>query len=157
MATSKQIGLSSGKVQYPVIVNRPDVAEQVTEKTEVGDGAMQVDMVEVVGQDLPDSCQLLLADSQWSNPDALRCGSIWPPSHIAEKTDAAAAALVAGADATPTAGWQPTPSRHGQPQLPRRPARSTRLLAAMTNMIYADPVTGYELMGWFPHASARSP
>ena len=153
VATSKSVGLASGKFQYPMIVTRPTVAEQATEKTKVGVGTMVVNMVEVVAKTYLTAANFSWQTVQWSNPDAL---SLWfdlAAESYALKTDAAAAALVAAADSTPTAVTANTIE-----------AWTAAITAAAgdiyvntgryANVIYADPVTAYELLGM---ASAVSP
>jgi HK97 family phage major capsid protein len=153
VATSRQVGLTSGKIQYPKIGTRPQVAEQVTEKTEVGVGTMTVTMEEQVAKTFLTSANFSWQTVQWSNPDALALWFDLAAESYAEKTEAEAGALLAAADATPTAVAGAT--------LEDWMAAITAAAGAVyiatgryANTIYADPTSGFEVLGL---VSAQAP
>ena len=111
----RTINLSAGKIQYPRITNRPEVGVQATEKTEAGDGAMDVIMVEKVAKTFLAAANFSWQTIQWSNPDALALWFDLAAESYAQKTEADAAALLTiagGLDSPPVvvesndlAGW----------------------------------------------------
>jgi len=101
VAASRQVALSSGKVQFPQITTRPQVAKQATEKTEAGDGSMTVDLLETLADTYLVAANFSWQVIQWSNPDALALWFDLAATDYAKKTDAAAGAVLAAADSTP--------------------------------------------------------
>jgi HK97 family phage major capsid protein len=109
---ANNVALTAGKVQFPQITNRPDVAVQAAEKTEAGDGAMTVGILETLASTYLVAANFSWQVIQWSNPDAMQLWFDLAAADYAKKTDAAAGAVLAAADATPTpvasddlAGW----------------------------------------------------
>jgi len=99
---ANRIGLSSGKLEWPRITEEPSVGEQLTEKTEAGNGAMTVDVLNTVAKTYLVAANFSWQTIQWSNPDALRLWFDLAGASYARQTDAAAAAVLTAADTTPT-------------------------------------------------------
>lgn len=146
VGASNQIGLSSGKLEWPQITNRPDVGKQVTEKTEAGDGAMTVVVDSKVADTYLVAANFSWQTIQWSNPDALRLWFDLAAASYAKQTDAAAGALLAGTDATPT----PIVAPVDLPKLMAAIAAAAAEVYANTgryaNVIAANPADGYKLL-----------
>jgi len=109
---ANNVALTAGKVQFPQITDRPDVAVQAAEKTEAGNGAMTVGMLEALASTYLVAANFSWQVIQWSNPDAMQLWFDLAAADYAKKTDAAAGAVLAATDATPTpvasndlAGW----------------------------------------------------
>ncbi len=100
---SNRVPLTTGKLQWPHITDRPTVAEQVTEKTEAGDGAMQVDFLEAAAKTYLVAANFSWQVVNWSSPDAMALWFDLAAESYAKATDNAAGAVLAAADATPTA------------------------------------------------------
>ncbi|HKE76619.1 MAG TPA: hypothetical protein VKB57_23580 [Acidimicrobiales bacterium] len=100
---ANNVALSAGKIQFPHIVTRPQVAKQAAEKTEAGVGAMVVDFAQVVADTYLVAANFSWQVVQWSNPDAMQLWFDLAAADYAKKTDAAAGAVLAAADSTPTA------------------------------------------------------
>jgi HK97 family phage major capsid protein len=71
VSNSRQVPLSSGKLTYPKITQRPVVGVQATEKTELPSQKMTVAMVEVLAATYGGSGDLSWQAINWSTPDAL--------------------------------------------------------------------------------------
>lgn len=144
--SARMLGLTSGQVQYPKIGTRPTVAQQVTEKTEVGVGTMTVTMNTVVAKTFLSAGNFSWQTIQWSNPDALQLWFDLVAEDYAKKTEADVAALVAAADSTPTTGIALTLDAWTAAIA----AAAGRIYAATNrrpNTIYADITSGYKLIG----------
>jgi hypothetical protein len=144
--TSRQVGLTAGKIQFPRITTRPVAAVQAAEKTEVGTGTMQVDMVEKVAKTIMTSANFSWQTIQWSNPDALALWLDLAAESYAAQTDADVAALLAAADATPTAVSANTLDAWVE-AITAAAGEIYRTTGRYANTVYADAVTGYELLG----------
>lgn len=94
VGATRSIGLTSGKVTYPKITQRPIVGEQTAEKTELPSQKMTVALVEATAKVYGGSGDLSWQDIVWSNPDAL---SLWfdlaAEAYAHETEDATAAEL----------------------------------------------------------------
>jgi HK97 family phage major capsid protein len=146
VSSARMINLASGSIQYPRITARPTVAEQVTQKTEVGVGTMTVAMQTKAAKTFLSSANFSWQTVQWSSPDAL---SLWfdlCAADYAKKTDAEVAAILDAADSSPTLsvpntldGWTDAVSD-----------AAGRIYAATgrrANTIYSDVTTGYGILG----------
>jgi HK97 family phage major capsid protein len=143
---SNRVTLSSGKLEWPQITERPSVGEQAAEKTEAGDGTLTVDVLSTVAKTYLVAANFSWQTVQWSNPDAMRLWFDLAAADYAKKTDAAAAAVLAAADTTPTAvasndleGWMAaiaTASGEVYANTGRFP-----------NAIAANPADGFGLLG----------
>src|SRR5262249_19920451 len=97
--SSRSINLTSGKLTWPSITGRPNVAKQTAEKTGTF-SKMTVAMLETVADTFIGAGNLSWQTIQWSSPDALALFFDLMAESYAEQTeDAAAADLVAGATA----------------------------------------------------------
>ena len=109
---SNKATLTAGKIQYPHITERPQVAKQAAEKTTAGDGSMTVIFEDVLADTYLVAANFSWQVIQWSSPDALALWFDLAGASYAKKTDAAAGAVLAGADVAPVtvasddlAGW----------------------------------------------------
>jgi HK97 family phage major capsid protein len=144
--SSRQISLTSGKLEWPSITGRPTVAKQAAEKTEGAYSKMTVAMLNTIADTYLGAGNLSWQTIQWSSPDALALFFDLMAESYAEQTEAAAAAdLVAGATAGPTvgsddlAGWMAAvAAAAGQVRADSK---------ARANSLYLDPATGYGLLG----------
>jgi len=97
---SNRIGLSSGKLEWPRITEQPTVGEQLTEKTEAGDGSMTVDVMSTVAKTYLVAANFSWQTIQWSNPDALRLWFDLAGASYARQTDSAAEDVLAAGSGT---------------------------------------------------------
>jgi HK97 family phage major capsid protein len=144
--TARSIALTSGQIQYPRIGTRPTVAEQVTQKTEVGVGTMTVTMATKVAKTFLSAANMSWQTVQWSSPDALQLWFDLAAEDYAKKTEADAAALLAAVDTTPTTGVANDLASY----VSAITAAAGRIYAATgrrANVIYADVTSGYKLLG----------
>jgi HK97 family phage major capsid protein len=144
---STKVGLTSGKIQWPQITNRPEVAKQTAEKTTAGDGAMDVGMLEKVASTFISAANFSWQAINWSNPDALQLWFDLAAADYAKKTDAEAAAVLAAADTTPIAvasadleGWMA-----GIAAAAGEVYANTGRYA---DTVAANPADGYALLGY---------
>jgi HK97 family phage major capsid protein len=144
--SSRQLGLTSGKLQFPRISARPTVAVQATEKTEVGTGTMTVDMVEKVAKTFMTSANLSWQTIQWSNPDALALWLDLAAESYAKQTDADVATLLAAADATPTLNV-PDTLEGWTGAIADAAGRIYGATGRYADTVYSDPATGYGIIG----------
>lgn len=153
VGASNQIGLTSGKLEWPRITNRPDVAKQAAEKTEAGDGAMTVVMDNKVADTYLVAANFSWQTVQWSNPDALALWFNLAGASYAKQTDAAAGALLAAADAAPTPILTPL----DLPKLMAAIATASGEVYANTgrfpNTIAANPADGYAMLALVANVS----
>jgi HK97 family phage major capsid protein len=146
VAGSRLLPLTSGQLQYPKITARPTVAEQVTQKTEVGVGTMTVAMQTVAAKTFLSSANMSWQTVNWSSPDALQLWFQLAAEDYAKKTEADVAAKIAAADTAPTLnvpdtldGWMSAIA-----DAAGRIYTNTRRRA---NVIYSDIATGYGILG----------
>jgi HK97 family phage major capsid protein len=71
VSNSRNVPLSSGKLTYPKITQRPVVGKQTTEKTELPSQKMTVAMQEITAETYGGSGDLSWQAINWSTPDAL--------------------------------------------------------------------------------------
>ena len=79
VASATMRPLTSGSFQYPKITARPTVAEQTTQKTEVGVGTMTVVMQTKAAKTFLSSANFSWQTIQWSSPTRCRSGSTSVP------------------------------------------------------------------------------
>jgi len=110
---SRQVALTSGKLTYPKITQRPVVGKQATEKTELPSQKMTVAMLEITAETYGGSGDLSWQAINWSTPDALGLYFDLMAEAYAFATETATGTLL-GADHTGTdvelatddfAGW----------------------------------------------------
>ena len=99
---STKSALTSGKIAFPQITERPVVGKQAAEKTTAGDGSMTVTMVEKLAATFLSAANFSWQSIQWSNPDALALWFDLAAADYARKTDAEVGAMLAALDSTPT-------------------------------------------------------
>jgi len=145
VASSRQVGLTSGKLTWPSITARPTVAKQVTEKTNPAYSKMTVIMREVVADTYLGAGNLSWQTIQWSSPDALTLFFDLMAEAYAEQTESAACTVVDTAAAAggtvgsdDLAGWMAAISAA---------AGQVRAAGGRANAIYLDAITGYGLLG----------
>ena len=150
--TSTKVALASGKLQWPHITNKPDVAKQTTEKTEAGDGVMVVGFLDKVADSYLVAANFSWQVVQWSNPDALNLWFDLAAASYARVTDAAAGAILSGADAVPVvvpsadlAGWMGAISGAA--------GEVYNLTGRYVDTIAANPADGYKLLGYVTAAN----
>ena len=151
--SSRRVSLTSGKLQYPDIAQRPQVGKQTAEKTEAVSRKMIVNMVEVVADTYVGAGDISWQAINWSTPDALALWFDLMAEEYARQTEAAAGTVLVAIPAVAT------------------PIDLTDLAAAMAtivgsagaiyaasgrraNTVYADVASGYTLAGL---VSASSP
>jgi len=101
---SRRLGLSAGKITYPRITTRPQVGVQAAEKTEAGNGAMDVIMVEKVATTYLAAANLSWQTINWSTPDALALWFDLAAESYAEQTELALGTMLS------TTGSPPDPA-----------------------------------------------
>ena len=146
VASSRQVPLSSGKVQFPKLGTRPTVAKQATEKTEAGVGAMTVTFVEVVADTYLTAGNFSWQVIQWSNPDALTLWFDLAAADYAKKTEAAAGTVLAGADAAPTAVTGPMDLAKWMAAIAGAAAEVYANTGRYANTLYLNPADAYPLV-----------
>lgn len=109
--SSRRVGLTSGKLQYPSLTQRPQVGKQTAEKTEAPSRKMTVVMLDVIADTYVGAGNLSWQAINWSTPDAL---SLWfdlAAEQYAQQTEAATGTVLAATTATTElatndlAGW----------------------------------------------------
>ena len=113
VSTARSVSLTSGTLTYPKITQRPTVAKQATEKTELSSQKMTVAMQSVTADTYGGSGDLSWQAINWSTPDALTLFFDLMAEAYGIATEAAAGAVVAAGTGTPVAaasedyaGWQ---------------------------------------------------
>jgi HK97 family phage major capsid protein len=145
VASSRQIGLTSGKLTWPSVTGRPTVAKQLTEKTNPAYSNMTVVMREQVADTYLGAGNLSWQTINWSSPDALRLFFDLMAEAYAEQTESAACTVLDAAAAAggtvgsdDLAGWMAAIAAA---------AGQVRAAGGRANAIYLDAVTGYHLLG----------
>jgi HK97 family phage major capsid protein len=143
---ARSVALSSGKVQFPQITQRPQVAKQAAEKTEAGDGTLTVGILEKLADTYLAAANFSWQTIQWSNPDALALWFDLAAASYAQQTDAAAGAVLAAADAAPT----PVATNDLEGWMAAIAAAAGEVYAntgRYANTVAANPADGYALVG----------
>jgi HK97 family phage major capsid protein len=143
--SARRIGLTSGQLMYPSIASRPSVGKQTAEKTEAPSSKMTVNFVTVTADTYVGAGDISWQAINWSTPDALQLWFDLAAEAYARQTEAATGTVLAqlATGAPPAsddlAGWMAAiASAAGDIY------RSTNRRA---DTIYADPTTGYHLVG----------
>jgi len=145
VASSRQVGLTSGKLTWPSVTARPTVAKQVTEKTNPAYSKMTVIMREVLADTYLGAGNLSWQTINWSSPDALTLFFDLMAEAYAEQTESAACTVVdTAAAAGPTVG---SDDLAGWMAAIAAAAGQVRAAGGRANAIYLDAVTGYSLLG----------
>jgi len=145
VASSRQVGLTSGKLTWPSITARPTVAKQVTEKTNPAYSKMAVIMREVVADTYLGAGNLSWQTIQWSSPDALTLFFDLMAEAYAEQTESAACTVVDTAAAA--GGTVASDDLAGWMAAIAAAAGQVRAAGGRANAIYLDAITGYSLLG----------
>jgi len=146
--TARRVSLTSGTLSYPSITQRPTVAKQTTEKTELSSQKMTVAFVNVTADTYGGTGDLSWQAINWSTPDALALWFDLAAEAYAIQTEAAAGTVLAAATVMAT------------PAIPASPTLAdwmTALTAASgviytasrrrPDTVFADVTTGYSIMG----------
>lgn len=144
----RRVPLTSGKLSYPSITQKPVVGKQVTEKTEAPSQTVTVTFVDVIADTYVGAGDLSWQAITWSSPDALTLWFDLAAEQYARQTEAAAGTVLAAATVMAT------------PAVPLTPTLAdwmTAITAAAgliystsrrrPDTVYADVVTGYSIMG----------
>lgn len=143
--SSRQIGLTSGKLTWPSITARPTVAKQATEKTNPAYSKMTVIMREALADTYLGAGNLSWQTIQWSSPDALALFFDLMGEAYAEQTESAACTAVdTAAAAGPTVG---SDDLAGWMAAIAAAAGQVRAAGARANVVYLDATTGYGILG----------
>jgi HK97 family phage major capsid protein len=100
---SRRIGLAAGKITYPRVTTRPQVAVQAAEKTEAGNGSMDVIMVEKVASTYLAAANMSWQTINWSSPDALALWFDLAAESYAAQTEGAVGTLLTETGSPPDA------------------------------------------------------
>ena len=149
---ASKVALSSGKLQWPQITNKPDVGKQSTEKTEAGDGTMVVGFLDKLADTYLVAANFSWQVVQWSNPDAMNLWFDLAAASYARETDKAAGTVLSGADATPIvvatddlAGWMGA--------LAEASMDIYNTTGRYADTIAANPADAYKLLGYVSTAN----
>lgn len=94
VASATRAALERGRLSFPKVTQRPVVAVQTTQKTEAGNQAMNVTMVESTGSTYLGGGDLSWQAIEWSTPNALDLWFRLAASDYALKTESDAAQVV---------------------------------------------------------------
>jgi HK97 family phage major capsid protein len=146
--SARSVSLTSGKLSYPSITQKPQVGKQSAEKTESPSRTMTVAFVDVIAETYVGAGDLSWQAINWSTPDAL---SLWfdlAAEQYAWQTEAATGTVLAASTAQAT------------PVIPASPVLADWIAAIMgasaniyaasrryPDTIYADIASGYGIMG----------
>lgn len=146
--SSRKVGLTSGKLSYPSVTQRPIVGKQTAEKTEGPSQTMQVVFVDVVADTYMGVGNLSWQAINWSTPDALALWFDLAAEQYAIQTEAATGTVLAAATVM------------AAPAVPATPGLSDwvgAIVAAAATIyatsrrradtVFADIVSGYSIMG----------
>lgn len=150
--SSRRVALTSGKLTYPWVTQRPQVGKQTAEKTEAPSRKMTVAMVDVIADTYVGAGDISWQAINWSTPDALALWFDLAAEEYARQTEAAAGLVLAATTGGPVtvasddlAGW-----------LAAITAAAGDVYATTgqrANTIYTDIATGYKLIGQVSQAS----
>jgi HK97 family phage major capsid protein len=107
VATGRSVPLTTGKLTYPKIVQRPEVLLQAAEKTEAGTKDMQVELDTITADTYLGGGNLSWQVINWSTPDALQLWFDLAAEAYARQTETAACSelgTAAGGTISPALG-----------------------------------------------------
>jgi len=143
---SRNVTLTSGKLTYPRITQRPIVGKQSPEKSELPSQKMQVDLEEAAADVFGGAGNLSWQSVVWSNPDAL---NLWfelaaEAYAIATEAEACGDLTTAVTQAVPVAtddlaGWFAA--------IAEACGEVYDNSGRMANTLFADPTLGFKLLG----------
>lgn len=96
VASARNVDLTRGKLTYPKITGRPEVAKQGTEKTEGGTTKMEVELDDITADTYIGGGNLSWQTINWSTPDALQLWFDLAAESYAMQTETAACDELAG-------------------------------------------------------------
>lgn len=146
--SARKVGLTSGKLSYPSVTQRPTVGKQTTEKTEGASQKMTVVFVDVVADTYMGVGDLSWQAINWSTPEALGLWFDLAAEAYAIQTEAATGTVLAAATAMATPAVPATPTLADWMTAVTAAAGvvySTSRRRADT--IWTDIATGYSIMG----------
>ncbi len=127
VASARSVNLTSGKLTYPSITQKPIVGKQTAEKTEAPSQTMTVAFLDVIADTYVGAGNISWQAINWSTPDAL---SLWfdlAAEQYAIQTEAATGTVVAAATPLATPAVPATPTlADWMAALTAAAARSTR-------------------------------
>lgn len=146
--TARSVSLTSGKLSYPSITQKPLVGKQTTEKSESPSRTMTVAFVDVLAETYVGAGDLSWQAINWSTPDALALWFDLAAEQYALQTESATGTVVAAATVLAT------PAVPATPTLADWIAAISGAAAAIygasrrrPDTIYADVATGYSIAG----------
>ena len=146
--TARKVNLVSGKLTYPSITQKPIVGKQSAEKTEAPSQKMTVAFVDVIADTYVGAGDISWQAINWSTPDALGLWFDLAAERYAIQTEAATGTVVAAATVMATPAVPATPTLADW--MTALTAAAAAIYAASRrrpNVVYADIVTGYSMMG----------
>lgn len=145
--SARRVALTSGKLSYPSITQKPIVGKQTAEKTEAPSQKMTVAFVDVLAETFVGAGDLSWQAINWSTPDALGLWFDLAAEQYAIQTEAATGLVLAASTAQAT------------PVVPATPTLADWMGAIVTaagaiyvasrrraDTIYADVASGYSIM-----------
>lgn len=90
VSTARRVDLSSGRLTYPKIAQRPEVLKQTAEKTEAGTANMQVTLEDITADTYLGGGNLSWQTINWSTPSALQLWFDLAAEAYARQTETAA-------------------------------------------------------------------
>lgn len=100
---ARGVGLTSGKLSYPSITQRPIVGKQTAEKTEAPSQKMTVTFVDVIADTYVGAGDISWQAINWTTPDALTLWFELAAEQYAIQTEAAAGSVLGAVGTTPIA------------------------------------------------------
>ena len=149
VTTARKVPLTSGKLSYPSITQRPLVGKQATEKTEVATQKMTVVFVDVLADTYAGCGDLSWQAINWSTPDALGLWFDLAAEQYAIQTEAATGTVLAAHDPPRDAAASPRrrPSRNWMGAITAAAGAIYAASRRRPNVVYADVASGYSMMG----------
>jgi len=146
--TARKVALTSGKLSYPSLTQRPSVGKQTTEKTEGASQKMTVVFVDVIADTYMGVGDLSWQAINWSTPDAL---SLWfdlAAEQFAIQTEAATGTVLAASTVMATPAISATPTlNEWMAAISAAAGVIYSTSRRRPDTIYADITTGYSMMG----------
>jgi HK97 family phage major capsid protein len=99
--SSRRVGLTSGKLSYPMITQRPQVGKQTAEKTEAPSRKVTVAFTDVLADTYVGAGDISWQAMNWSTPDALVLWFDLMAEQYAMQTEAAAGSVLTAVGTTP--------------------------------------------------------
>ena len=150
--SARNVALTSGKLTYPDVTQRPLVGKQTAEKTEAPSRKMTVAMVEVVADTYVGCGDLSWQAINWSTPDALALWFDLMAEEYARQTEAAAGGVLSAI--APSGSIDLTDLAAAMGAIVGAAGSIYSVSGRRANTVYADIVSGYALAGL---VSASSP